>query len=59
MSIVPSKKENEQEISNTISRIIRDFRFGSLLKKYNCKKEKGIPFASYLNVRIRARSQHP
>lgn len=44
MSIVPSKNENEQEISNTISRFIRDFRVGSLLKKCNCKKEKGIPF---------------
>ena len=44
MSIVPSKNENEQEISNTISRFIRDFRVGSLLNKCNCKKEKGIPF---------------
>ncbi len=44
MSIVPSKNGNEQEISNMISRFILDFRVGSLLKKCNYKKEKGIPF---------------
>lgn len=44
MSIVPSNTDNEQEISNTISRFISDFKIGALLKKCNCKKEKGIPY---------------
>ncbi len=44
MSIIPSSVENEQEISNSILRFIRDFKIGALLKKCNCKKEKGIPF---------------
>lgn len=35
---------NKQEISNSISRFIHAFKVGSLLKKCNCKKEKGIPF---------------
>lgn len=44
MSIVPSETGNEQEISNSISKFICDFKVGSLLKKCGCKKEKGIPF---------------
>ena len=44
MSIIPSSVENEQGISNSILRFIRDFKIGALLKKCNCKKEKGIPF---------------
>lgn len=44
MSIVPSNVDNEQEISNTISRFISDFKIGALLKKCNCKKEKGTPY---------------
>ena len=44
MSIVPSEAGSKQEISNSISRFIRDFKVGPLLKKCNCKKEKGIPF---------------
>ena len=44
MFIVPSEAGNKQEISNSISRFIHAFKVGSLLKKCNCKKEKGIPF---------------
>ena len=44
MFIVPSEAGNKQEISNSISRFIHVFKVGSLLKKCNCKKEKGIPF---------------
>lgn len=44
MFIVPSEAGNKQEISNSISRFIHAFKIGSLLKKCNCKKEKGIPF---------------
>ena len=38
MSIIPSAVENEQKISNSILRFIRDFKIGALLKKCNCKK---------------------
>ena len=44
MSIVPSVSDNEQEISNSITRFICDFKVGSLLKQCGCKKEKGIAF---------------
>ena len=44
MFIVPSEAGNKQEISNSISRFIHAFKVGSLLKKCNCKKKKGIPF---------------
>ena len=44
MSIILSEAGNKQEISNSISRFIRDLKVGSLLNKCNCKKEKGIPF---------------
>lgn len=44
MSIIPSEAGNKQEISNSISRFIRDLKVGSLLNKCNCKKEKDIPF---------------
>jgi hypothetical protein len=44
MSIVPSMSDNEQKISNSITRFIHDFKVGSLLKKCGCKKEKGIAF---------------
>ena len=44
MFIVPSEAGNKQEISNSISRFIHAFKIGSLLKKCNSKKEKGIPF---------------
>ena len=43
-SIISSAAKNEQEISNSVLRFIRDFKVGALLKKCNCKKEKGIPF---------------
>ena len=43
MSIVPSESANEQEISNSISRFVCDFKIGSLLKRCNCKKQKGVP----------------
>ena len=44
MSMVPSVSDNEQEISNSITRFICDFKVGSLLKQCGCKKEKGIAF---------------
>ena len=44
MSIIPSEAGNKQEISNSISRFIRDLKVGSLLNKCNCKKEKDILF---------------
>lgn len=44
MSIVPSVSDNEQEIFNSITRFICDFKVGSLLKQCGCKKEKGIAF---------------
>ena len=44
MSIVPSVSDNEQEISNSITRFICDFKVGSLLKQCGCKKEKGNAF---------------
>ena len=44
MSIVPSVSDNEQEISDSITRFICDFKVGSLLKQCGCKKEKGIAF---------------
>lgn len=44
MSIVSSEAGSKQEISNSISKFFCDFKVGSLLKKCNCKKEKGIPF---------------
>lgn len=43
-SIISSAAKNEQEISNSVLRFISDFKVGALLKKCNCKKEKGIPF---------------
>lgn len=33
MSIIPSEAGNKQEISNSISRFIRDLKVGSLLNK--------------------------
>lgn len=39
MSIVPSVSDNEQEISNSITRFIFDFKVGSLLKQCGCKCE--------------------
>lgn len=44
MSIVSSEAGSKQEISNSILRFIHDFMVGALLKKCNCKKEKGIPY---------------
>jgi hypothetical protein len=38
MSTVPSVSDNEQEISNSITRFIHNFKVGSLLKKCGCKK---------------------
>lgn len=43
MSIVPSEVEDKQEISNAVTKFIRDFKVGPLLKKCSCRKEKGIP----------------
>lgn len=62
MSIVPSESANEQEISNSISRFVCDFKIGSLLKRCNCKKQKGVPimrlFTYILCSVFRDRSMH-
>ena len=44
MSIITFDLDNAQEISNTVTRFFHQFKIGSLLKKCNCKKEKGIPY---------------
>ncbi len=43
MSIIPQNETNMQELNDTISRFLKDFKIGKLLRKCNAVKEKGVP----------------
>lgn len=52
MSIISQNSENEVAILDCIQRFFASYKIGSLLKKCNGTKEKGVPAISLLRYKL-------
>lgn len=52
MSIVSQNRENETDILDCIQRFFSKYKIGSLLKRCNGTKEKGVPAISLLRYKL-------
>ena len=53
MSIVPSNRENEQNVIGAVLSFMQVYHLSALLRKCGCKKEQGISF-----VQLKSRKIH-